>query len=166
MIISQIVAAGRRNEIGKENALLWHLPNDMKFFKNTTWAMPVIMGRKTFESLGGKPLKGRANIILTRNHGWTNPEISIVHSVEDAIREAEKYSVNECFVIGGAEIYRLFLPYSHRVYLTRVQAEFDADSYYPVLKEDEWELVSKVEFDKDEKHPWPYSFEKWEKKQK
>lgn len=165
MIISQVVAAGNNNEIGKDNQLLWHLPNDLKFFKNVTWGMPVIMGRKTFESLGKKLLKGRKNIIITRNKEWSFDGVEVAHSVEQAINIAEKNYVKECYVIGGAEIYQLFLPHTNRIYLTRVHQSFEADSFFPDFNKDEWELITNTGFDPDEKHLWPYSFQVWEKKQ-
>jgi len=108
MIISQIVAAGEQNEIGKSNQLLWHLPNDLKFFKNTTWGMPVIMGRKTYESIAGEPLPGRMNIIVTNQIGYnTNHEKAIVvNSFDAALQKAKEADVKEVFIAGGGEIYR------------------------------------------------------------
>src|SRR5690606_5599269 len=160
MIISQIVAAGRRNEIGKENALLWHLPNDMKFFKNTTWAMPVIMGRKTFESLG-KPLVGRTNIVLTKQENFKAEGATVVPDWDEALAAARSSDALEAFVIGGGEIYRQCLPLCQRIYLTRVDTEIDADTFFPELPASEWELYSKLDFPADEKHRYPYSFEVW-----
>src|SRR5687767_15869805 len=116
MTISLVVAASENNVIGKDNRLLWHLPNDMKFFKNTTWGMPVIMGRKTFESLG-KPLKGRSNIVISGSKTLAPGEgVVVAESIQTAIVEAEKTDANECYVIGGGEIYRLSLPLAYRIY--------------------------------------------------
>ncbi len=103
MVISLVVAATENNVIGKDNRLLWRLPNDMKFFKNTTWAMPVIMGRKTFESMG-KPLAGRTNIVITRQKDWTAEGAIAVQSLEDALQAAADTDAKEAFVIGGGEI--------------------------------------------------------------
>src|SRR5882724_1329012 len=102
MIISLVVAASTNNAIGKDNQLLWNLPNDMKFFKNITWGMPVIMGRKTFDSLG-KALPGRKNIVITRQQGWKAENVIVVKSLEDAILAAKETDANEIMVIGGGE---------------------------------------------------------------
>src|SRR4029453_13963984 len=100
----------------KNNRLLWHLPNDMKFFKNTTWAMPVIMGRKTFESLG-KPLVGRTNIVITRQKDWKAEGVKPVETIDDAIRAAQATDALEAYVVGGGEIYKQTLPLTNRIYL-------------------------------------------------
>lgn len=102
MKVSLVVAAAKNNAIGKDNRLLWSLPNDMKFFKGTTWAMPVLMGRKTYESLG-KPLQGRLNIVITRQHHWQPEGIIVVHSLTEAVEAAKKAHYKEVFVIGGGE---------------------------------------------------------------
>src|SRR3954465_14684300 len=99
-----MVAADENNVIGKNNQLPWRLPNDLKYFKNQTWAMPVIMGRKTFESFG-KPLAGRKNIVITRNEDWQKEGVEVVHSIEEAISKAQAFDVNELFIIGGAQIF-------------------------------------------------------------
>jgi len=117
MIISFIVAASTNNVIGKNNQLPWSLPNDMKFFKNTTWAMPVLMGRKSFESLG-KPLPGRLNVVITRQNDWKPEGASVVHSVEDAIKVAAAADYNEAFIIGGGEIFKEAMPVADKIYLT------------------------------------------------
>src|ERR1700755_1913240 len=108
MIISLIVAASTNNAISKDNKLLWHLPNDMKFFKNTTWGMPVIMGRKTYEALAGEPLPGRFKFVVTRNKDWDakNPRAQVVRSLEEAIVAARQTDCKEAFIIGGGEIYQ------------------------------------------------------------
>src|SRR5215207_9408244 len=105
MIISFVVAASENNVIGVKNQLPWHLPNDLKFFKNTTWGMPVIMGRKTFESFG-KPLAGRTNIIITRQEGWKVEGVIVTRSLDDALEAASATDAKEAFVIGGGEIFR------------------------------------------------------------
>ncbi|MFZ6024937.1 MAG: dihydrofolate reductase [Bacteroidota bacterium] len=161
MLISLIVAAGTNNAIGKDNQLLWHLPKDLQFFKKTTWAMPVIMGRKTFESLSGKPLQGRLNIIITRQKNWQPEGVTVVHSLRDALFVAESADYKEVFVAGGGEIYRETLPQADKVYLTRVQTAPDADTFFPELEPDEWQLASDETFPKNEKHAYPYSFQLW-----
>src|SRR5215217_6831480 len=109
MKISLLVAADENNIIGKDNKLPWHLPNDLKYFKNLTWGMPILMGRKTFESIG-KPLPGRKSIVITRNTDWQKEGVDVVHSIEEAIKKAESFGVKEVFVIGGAEIFKTSFP--------------------------------------------------------
>lgn len=160
MKLSIVVAAARNNAIGKDNRLLWKLPNDMKFFKNTTWAMPVIMGRKTFESLG-KPLVGRTNIVLTRQADFKADGVIVAHTWEEALDAARSSDALEAFVIGGGEIYQQCLPLCQRIYMTRVDTAIEGDTFFPVLPADEWTLFSKLNFPADEKHRYPYSFEVW-----
>lgn len=163
MHIALVVAAAENNVIGKNNQLLWRLPNDMKFFKNTTWGMPVIMGRKTFESLG-KPLAGRTNMVITRQDAWKAPGVRIVKSLEEAIAAAADTDAKEAFVIGGGEIYALALPLARRIYLTRVHTTLEGDTYFPEFDQQEWELLSNLDFPADEKHAYPYSFQVWGRK--
>jgi dihydrofolate reductase len=164
MIISLVVAAAENNAIGKDNQLLWKLPNDMKFFKNITWGLPVIMGRKTFEALG-KPLPGRTNIVITRQAGWEFDKVITSASLEDAIKKAGGFNFKEAAIIGGGEIYKLAIGIATVIYITRVHAGFeDADAFFPVINEEEWELVSNEDFEKDEKHAYNYSFQKWVRK--
>ncbi len=162
MIISLVVAASTNNCIGKHNKLLWRLPADMRFFKNTTWAMPVIMGRKTFESLG-KPLQGRWNIVVTRNRDWHPEGITITHTLEEAISLAAKADYKEAFVIGGGEIYRMAMPLANKIYLTRVDTVLDGDTYFPEMDPKQWNKVSEVSFHADEKHAYNFHFQLWEK---
>lgn len=165
MIISFVVAASENNAIGKNNQLLWHLPNDLKFFKNTTWGMPCVMGRRTFEAPGNKPLKGRLNIIITRKKDYKVDGAMVVNSLDDAIFLAQQQDYNEAMIIGGGEIYKMALPKADRIYLTRVHAEFpDADTFFPEIDKKKWQLVSNKDEYKDEKHAYDYSFQIWEKK--
>ncbi|HZE86277.1 MAG TPA: dihydrofolate reductase [Puia sp.] len=166
MIISLLVAASTNNVIGKDNKLLWHLPNDMKFFKNTTWGMPVVMGRKTFESLAGDPLPGRFNFVVTRNKDWDphKESLKIVDSLKAAIAAARETDCKETFVIGGGVIYAEAMPIADRIYITRVHAVLEGDTYFPAFSEKEWELVSNLDFPVDEKHAYAYSFQVWERK--
>lgn len=163
MVISLIVAVSSNNAIGKDNQLLWHLPNDMKFFKMSTWAMPVVMGRKTFESMGNKPLNGRPNIIITRQQNWTAEGVLVVHSLEEAIALAEEKDYKELFVIGGGEIYKAALPIAHKIYLTRVEITLDADTFFPEWNEENWKLVYNDYHPADTRHAYPYRFQIWEK---
>jgi len=165
MIISLVVAAAENNVIGKDNQLLWHLPNDLKFFKNTTWAMPVIMGRKTFESLKKQPLNGRFNIVIT-SHKDLQPasgEIKIASSTSESIKLAEETDCKEAFVIGGGEIFKEFMPKADKVYLTRVHAQPEGDTYLHGFNEKDWKLRSSFDFPADEKHAYPYTFQLWER---
>lgn len=162
MIISLVVAAGTNNVIGKGGKMPWHLPNDLKHFKNTTWAMPVIMGRKTFESLG-KPLAGRKNIIITRQKNYKPEGAVAVQSLKDALFVANEMDVKEIFVIGGGEIYKMVWEKANRIYLTRVKMEMEGDTYFPKIDPKEWKLVSQKDFEGDEKNAYPHSFQVWER---
>ncbi|MCC5758142.1 dihydrofolate reductase, partial [Klebsiella pneumoniae] len=127
MIISLVVAAANNNVIGKDNQLLWRLPNDMRFFKNVTWGLPVVMGRKTFESLK-EPLPGRKNIVLSRQR-LEGDNVVVVNSLDDAIFLVKQMDVKEMMVRGGGEIYKLAFEKARRIYLTRVDAEPEGDTY-------------------------------------
>ncbi|MDP4261925.1 MAG: dihydrofolate reductase [Bacteroidota bacterium] len=162
MIISLVVAAAKNNVIGKDNKLLWCLPNDMKFFKNVTWGLPVVMGRKTFESLG-KPLKGRKNIVITRQPGWDKEGTIAVKTFEDALFLVREMDVKEMMVIGGGEIYKMVFEKAKRIYITRVNAEPEGDTYFPVIDPKSWKLVSSKDHEADEHHKYAYSFQVWER---
>ncbi len=163
MIISLIVAASENNAIGKNNQLLWHLPNDLKFFKNTTWGMVVIMGRKTFESVN-KPLPGRVNIVITRQAGWNAAGVITAADLQGALKKAAGSNCKEAFVIGGGEIYKSAMGIADKMYITRVHAAIEGDTFFPAINAGEWELVSEDNFNKDEKHQYDYSFQVWKKK--
>lgn len=162
MIISLIVAAAKNNTIGKNNRLLWSLPNDMKFFKSTTWAMPVLMGRKTFESMG-KPLQGRLNIVITRQKDWKSDGVTVVHSLTEAIEAAKKAHYKEVFIIGGGEIYKEAFPLAKKIYLTRVETEPDGDTFFPAMDHAQWQLLSEQPFAQDAKHAYPFHIQVWER---
>lgn len=162
MTISLVVAAASNNAIGKEGKLPWHLPNDMKHFKNVTWGLPVIMGRKTFESLG-KPLAGRKNIVISRQPGWSAAGAVAVKNIDDALFLAKETDAKETMVIGGGEIYRTLFEKAKRIYLTRVEAEPEADTFFPSLNPKEWRLVSQKKYEADEKNTYNYSFQVWER---
>ena len=164
MILSFVVAASENNAIGKNNKLLWNLPNDQKFFKNITWAMPLFMGRKTFESLNSEPLPGRINMVLTSKKDFKAPGIIVVHNLKDAIFFAEENDYKELMILGGGEVFKQTMPKADRIYLTRVHAVFeDADAFFPEIDEKKWKLVSNRNFFKDEKHAYDYSFQVWER---
>lgn len=161
--ISLIVAASNNNAIGKANAMLWHLPEDLKFFKNTTWGMPIIMGRKTFESVG-KPLPGRTNIILTSNKDWRAEGTITTTSIEEACEAARATGAKEIFITGGGEIYKQTMGIANRIYLTRVNTKIDGDAFFPVMDETIWEKVFEKKVQADKKNKFDMSFERWERK--
>lgn len=161
--ISLVVAASEKNAIGKDNQMMWNLPNDLKFFKNTTWGMPVIMGRKTYESLG-KALTGRINIVITRQSGWNAEGVTVAASMEDALKEVAKTDAKEAYVIGGGQIYEQSMDIADRIYLTRVHADIEGDTYFPNVEKEKFELISSLPFEADEKHAYAYTFEVWQRK--
>jgi len=163
MNITLVVAASDNNAIGKDNQLLWHLPKDMRFFKNTTWAMPILMGRKTFESMGSRLLPGRLNIILTNQADYSQAGASIVHSLSEAIQLAEKEDYKKLMVIGGGQIYEMALPFAHKIWLTRVHTTIDGDTFFPVLNEECFKNSSDA-FAADEKHAFSFDIECWKRK--
>jgi len=163
MILTLVVAAARNNVIGKDNQLLWRLPNDTRYFKNVTWGFPVVMGRKTFESLG-KPLAGRTNIVLTRNISWKADNVTVVKNLDDAIFVARQMDVKELMVIGGGEIYKMAMPKAGRIHLTRVEADVEGDASFPEIDPLLWKIVSRTDHAADEKHAYAYSFQVWERR--
>ena len=163
MKISLVVAASDNHAIGKDNQLLWHLPKDMRFFKNTTWALPILMGRKTFESLGNKVLPGRMHIIITRQANKEYEGAKVVTSLEQAIELAKQNDYKELMVIGGGEIYQMALPLADTIYLTRVHTSIEGDTYFPALGA-EWMLESSEPQLADEKHAFDFDFEIWQRK--
>jgi dihydrofolate reductase len=161
-MISLIVAASRNNAIGKNNQLLWHLPKDLKFFKNTTWGMPVIMGRKTFEAVG-KPLPGRTNIVITSNENFSAAGVLTTTSLEQALQKARETNGKEIFIIGGGNIYRQTMDIADRIYMTRVHADIEGDTFFPEMEESQWTLQDAIDIPADEKHAYPFTIETWQK---
>jgi dihydrofolate reductase len=147
--LSIIVAMANNRAIGKDNQLLWHLPEDLKYFKRITMGKPIVMGRKTFESIG-RPLPGRLNIVITRQTDWAHEGVKVVHSIDDALQLAEAQSLldgkDEVMVIGGAEIYKTALAQAHRLYLTRVDTEIDVDAFFNEVDDEQWTEISKESF--------------------
>ncbi len=160
MIIAAIVVTDLNNAIGKNNKLLCHLPADLKFFKATTMGCPVIMGRKTFESIG-RVLPGRKNIVITRNPGFSFQGIEVYHSLEDCIKNLKE---DKIFVIGGAEIFKQTLADTSEIYRTVIKEKFDADTYYPEINLNEFELVWEEAHQKDDKNLFDYTFQKFVRK--
>ena len=151
-IISAIAAIGKNRELGLNGKLPWHVPADLKHFKETTLGHPVIMGRKTFESLGiHKPLPGRVNVVITRNPDYRAEGAVVVSSVEDAVAEAKKQDQEEIFIIGGGEIFKVAMRLINRLYLTIIDAAFEADAFFPEYSEF-GTVVSKRELESDDYH--------------
>ncbi len=165
MILTLVAAASENNVIGLQNKLVWNLPNDTRFFKNTTWGMPVIMGRKTFESLENKPLSGRFNIVITNHPGDLNPvgPIKTAGSLQEAIQVASTTDAKEAFIVGGGKVYAESLPVADKIVLTRVHTAVEGDAFFPVFSEKEWKLFSNIDFAPDEKHQYAYSFQVWDR---
>ncbi len=159
-MISIIVATDNKGGIGKDNQLLWHLPNDLKRFKFITNNHVVIMGRKTFESIG-RVLPNRTNVVITRNKDLVFDGCVMCSSLEEAM---ERYAAEDVFIIGGGEIYKQALPFADKVYLTKVDTELEADTFFPELNEKEWELVLLERHLKDDKHPYNYTFIDYQKR--
>jgi len=153
-MISIIVAAAENNVIGKNNDLIWHLPRDLKHFKETTTGHYIIQGRKTYESYG-KPLPNRTNVIITRDKNYKAEGCIVVHSLEDAIKEAQVDS--EPFIIGGGKIYEQALPMVDRIYLTRIHEKFEGDTFFPELDMNDWDVVDESYFAADEKNKYPFT---------
>lgn len=160
---SIIVAAAQNNAIGNKNGLLWHMPEDLKFFKKTTSGHMVIMGRKTFESVG-KPLPNRRNIIITRQKDYKIDGVEVVHSLDEALALCDRKEEN--FILGGAEIYTLAMDKVDRIYFTLIYGEFEADAFFPPILQDLWNLVSESYHNADEKNPYDYNFMIYERKNK
>ena len=150
-----IAAAAENNALGKDNELVWHLPNDFKRFKTLTSGHHIIMGRKTFESFP-KPLPNRTHVIITRQKNYKAEGCIIVDSIEKALLVCPKNE--DTFIIGGGEIYTLSLPFTDKIEITRVHHSFEADAYFPVLNEEEWILVQSDFNKKDEKHIYDYTY--------
>ena len=166
MVVSLIVAVAENGVIGKDNDLIWHLPKDMRFFKETTLGHHVIMGRKNFESIPHKyrPLTERTNIVITRQSGYKAKGSIVVNSVEAALDIAKKNGDTEPFIIGGGQIYKLALDANlvDKIYLTKINHTFDGDTFFPEL-ENEWKEVQRIDCKADEKHAYDYSFLTFEK---
>ena len=163
MRLSLIVAASENNVIGKNNDLPWVLPNDMKYFKNTTWGMPLIMGRKTYESMKNEPLPGRINIVITRQTRWKPEGAVVVNNWKDAMFVANDADCKEVFVIGGGEIFKDTIKKADRIYMTRVHTIIDGDVFFPEIDEKKWKKISTRDCFADPKHKFDYSFEIWER---
>ena len=165
MKLSIIVAASENNAIGRHNQMLWNLPEDMRFFKNTTWGYPLIMGRKTFEALGNTPLPGRFNIVISRQPGYSagNPEVKEANSLQNAVDLAKKMDAREAFIGGGGQIYRESLLLCDTIYMTRVFANLEGDAFFPAIPENIFHLIQSKKVPADERHAYAMDFQTWTK---
>ena len=166
MLISIVVAAAENNAIGKNNRLIWRLPDDMKFFKEKTIGHCIVTGRKNYDSIPDKfrPLPNRTNIVVTRDKNYSAPGAIVVYSVEEAIAKAKSLGETDLCIIGGGEIYREALPLTDVIWLTRVHATFpDAHTFFPHLDESKWQKTWSEHHDADDKHEYAFSFMRYEK---
>lgn len=159
-MLSLIVAVAQNGVIGDRNTLLWHISEDLKHFRALTTGHPVVMGRKTFESLG-RPLPNRTNVVISRQE-MEIPGCRVVHSLDEAL--ALFPDGEEVFVIGGAQIYAEALPRAQRFYLTRVFRAYEGDTHFPEWDEAEWRLVESEAYPRGREYPWPFTFERWERR--
>lgn len=158
MRVSAIAALAKNGVIGKNNDLPWRLPDDMKFFMETTKGHHVIMGRKNYDSLNPKykPLPNRTNIVITRQKNFAAPGCSVFHAVEPALELARTNAEDECFIIGGAEIYALAMPHTTRLYLTEIDAHVEGDTYFPKVDLSKWKEVSRTHHAADARHAYAF----------
>lgn len=159
--ISFIVAVAENNVIGKDNQMLWHLPEDMKWFKKNTLGCDVIMGKKTFYSLPFRPLPKRKNIVITRSDERIDGCI-MASSIQDALEKMDNEKEN--FVIGGGTVYAQFMPFVSKLYITKVHAHFEGDTYFPEINPDKWTMIFSEKHMKDEKHAFDFEFQIFERK--
>ena len=165
MKISLIAAVAQNHVIGHKNELPWHLPDDSAYFKRKTSHHPIIMGRKSFESLG-KPLPNRTNIVITRNADFKAAGVTIVHTLDNGINAARSVNQEEIYVIGGAEVYTMALPIATTLYMTEIHRAYEGDAYFPDFDKSEWDEVSRVPHSADERHEVGFDFVEYERKAK
>lgn len=163
MKISMIAAMAHDRVIGKDNQMPWHLPADLAHFKRVTLGKPVLMGRKTFESIG-RPLPGRRNLVISRNPDYQAEGIEVVGSVEAALALLASSSVEELMVIGGGHLYAEMLPSADCLYLTQIDLAVEGDTRFPAFDDGQWQRIDCESHPADEKNPHPYSFETWQRR--
>lgn len=163
MKISMIAAMAHDRVIGKDNQMPWHLPADLAHFKRVTLGKPVLMGRKTFESIG-RPLPGRRNLVISRNPGYQAEGIEVVDSFEAALALLVSSAVEELMVIGGGHLYAEMLPSADRLYLTQIDLAVEGDTRFPAFDDGQWQRIDCESHPADEKNPHPYSFETWQRR--
>ena len=159
-MITMIAAAGENNELGLNNDLVWHLPDDFKRFKDLTSHHHIIMGRKTLQSFP-KLLPNRTHIVITRDKDFSQQNVVVTHSMEEALRAVR--NDEQPFIIGGGEIYEIGMDVAHRIELTRVHGRFKADTFFPEIPQSEWKLVSEVYHPKDPRHAYSFTYETWDR---
>lgn len=157
MILSHIVAVSTNFVIGKDNRLPWRMPEDMRYFHQVTDGHIVIMGRKNYEANGGA-LKGRTNIVITRNRSFTPEDAIVTDRIDKAINKAASFHPEEVFIVGGGEIYRQTLDLVHRIYITIIETEVDGDAYYPEIDPEQYHIISKTEKKADRENPFDHCY--------
>ncbi|MGP4041278.1 dihydrofolate reductase [Gracilibacillus sp. D59] len=162
-MISLLFAMGKNRVIGKDNTLPWHLPKDLKFFKELTTSHSIIMGRKTFESMNG-PLPKRENIVLTTNQEFAHDNCKVIHSIDEIKEMDQSNPEKEWFVIGGEEIFKQVLHFADRIYMTYIDEMFDGDTFFPDFDETKWNITNKEKGKKDEKNTYDYYFIQYDRK--
>ena len=158
-MISLIAAVSKNRVIGKENRLPWKLPNDLKYFKQITLGKTIVMGRKTFESIG-RPLKERRNVVLTRDLNWKHQGVEVIHSLEDI----QKLCGEEVMIIGGEELYKQTIDFADRLYITYIDHIFEGDAFFPEIDFEDWKLIKREKGIKDEENKYDYYFEVYGRK--
>lgn len=161
-MISMIVATGKERVIGQDNQMPWHLPADLAYFKKVTGGQTIVMGRKTFESIG-RALPNRRNIVLTTSPSFQAEGCEVVHSISDILTIGK--NEKELFIIGGSKLYEEMMPYADRLYITHIHHSFEGDRYFPHYDEDEWTIVSCEKGHSDEKNPYNYEFVVYDRKE-
>jgi len=157
MIIALVLAVSENGVIGKDNALPWRVPADLRYFRKVTASYPLIMGRKTFDSVG-RPLPGRRNIIITRQANLQIAGCDVVHSLSEAIELAKSSGAAQISIVGGAEIFRQAMPLANRIYLTRIHAEFEGDAFFTIPHPENWKETSREDHPADAENAYPLSF--------
>lgn len=161
-MISLIAAMGKNKSIGIDGDMPWHLPRDLSHFKKLTTGHTIVMGRKTYESIG-KPLPKRKNVVLTRKQEGFSNEVQLIHHFHEVLNWNEKNPEKEIFVIGGGNVYKQALPFADRLYITKIDEVFAGDTFFPEFSTDEWKLQKKVKGKKDEKNPYDYYFLRYDR---
>ena len=154
-LVSLVVAMARNHVIGRDNTLPWRLPADLKHFKEVTWGKPILMGRKTFQSIG-KPLPGRSNLVLTRDRGWKAEGVLVVHSLDEALERVQ--DAPELAGIGGAEVFQVLMPLASRIHLTRIDADIPGDTVFPPIDYSQWVELDARQLAADERNAFAMTF--------
>ena len=162
-MISFVVAMDQNRVIGSNNDMPWHLPNDLQHFKNITTGHTIVMGRKTFDSIG-RVLPNRKHIVLTRSEQSFPEEVEVVRNTDEILQYAKDHEAEEIFIIGGGELFKQMMPYVDKMYITLIEESFEGDVFFPEFDESEWELIEKEKGEKDERNPYNYYFLTYERK--